>query len=150
MWFVSLPRQATRLRPLVRELPTAGEPLGLVHLRGQISPASILQEQPAEVEVTYQALWDHQFFGIADGLVTSIHIAAVVPDRAGQFKLDVPDLHAQNLGEGEFQFILRAAKSGNIIAFLESADHGHDLAVLSSYPPLVSFVANRLLPVAPH
>jgi hypothetical protein len=119
------------------------KPLERVHLRGQISPASILQDQPAEVEVTYQAVWGNEFFGIADGMVPSIHIATVVPDRTGQFELDVPDLHAQNLGNGEFLLILRAAKSRNIIAFLESPDDGHGLAVLSSYPPLVRFVTNR-------
>ena len=53
-----------------------------------------------------------------DGPVTAIGIATVVPDEKGQFEIAVPDFSKQtNLGEGEFQFILRKTKSGNIITF---------------------------------
>ncbi len=118
------------------------KPLGSVHLRGQISPAPIAQGEPAEIEVAYEAFWDHTFFGFTDGPVTSIHIATVVPDQAGQFEVDVPDLHAQNLGEGQFQLTLKAVKSGNPIAGLKPYNSASGLAVLSSYPSLVTFVAN--------
>jgi hypothetical protein len=115
-------------------------------LRGQVSPISITQDyQPAEVEVDYLAMWDHQFFGIMDGPVTSLHIATVVPEEKGQFEVAVPDFSKQtNLGEGEFQFILRQTTTGNIIAFLKptSEDRGDvGLKVRPSYPPVTQFLA---------
>jgi hypothetical protein len=119
----------------------ACKPLRSVQVRGQISPASILENKPAEIQVAYLAFWDHKFFGIADGIVTRIHIATVIPDQTGRFEVDVPDLHAQNLGEGEFQFTLRAVNSWNLIASLESSEDAFGLPVLSSYPQLVTFIA---------
>jgi hypothetical protein len=139
------------------EIPTQGttlsrslscKPLGRILLRGQISPISIIQDHPpAEVEVEYLAMWGHQFFGIMDGPVTSLHVATVVPDEKGQFEVAVPDFSKQpNLGEGEFQFILRQTTTGNIIAFLRptSVERGDvGLKVRPSYPPLTQFLANR-------
>jgi hypothetical protein len=92
-------------------------PLAQKILHGQITPASITQ-QPSEVEVTYLAMWDHCFFGIADGLVTTIPVATAIPDQNGNFEVTLPDFSAQaNLGEAEFRFTLREIKIGNIIAF---------------------------------
>ena len=139
------------------EIPTQGTTLsrslsckllGRILLRGQISPISITQDyQPAEVEVGYLAMWDHQFFGIMDGPVTFLHVATVIPDEKGQFEVAVPDFSKQtNLSEGEFQFILRQTATGNIIAFLKptSEDSGAvGLKVRPSYPPLTQFLANR-------
>jgi hypothetical protein len=117
-------------------------------LRGQISPMSITQEhQPAEVVVDYLLMWDHQFFGISDGPVTSIHVATVVPDEEGQFEVAVPDFSTQtNVGEGEFQFILRRTTTGNIIALLKPTGENRDylgLKVRPSYPPVTQFLPNR-------
>jgi hypothetical protein len=140
---LEIPMQGTTLsRPLSCKL------LGRILLRGQISPMSITQEhQPAEVVVDYLAMWDHQFFGIMDGPVTSIHVATVVPDEEGQFEVAVPDFSTQtNLGEGEFQFILRQTTTGNIIAFLKPTGENRDylgLKVRPSYPPVTQFLANR-------
>ena len=122
--------------------------LGRILLRGQISPVLITQRhQPAEVVVDYLAMWDHQFFGIMDGAVTSIHVATVVPDEEGQFEVAVPDFSKQtNLGEGEFQFILRQTTTGNIIAFLKPTGQGRDslgLKVRPFYPPVTRFLANQ-------
>ena len=60
---LEIPTQGTNLsRSLSCKL------LGRILLRGQISPISITQDyQPAEVEVDYLAMWDHQFFSIMDG-----------------------------------------------------------------------------------
>lgn len=126
------------------------KPLAYIHLRGQISPASMVQDQSARVEVTYQVLWAHQFYGISDGPVTSVPIATVVPDGAGNFEVDIPDFSAQKLGNADFELVLRAAKSGNILAFLEPQVESRNREVLSSYPPLVTFVARTPQPVVPH
>jgi hypothetical protein len=122
--------------------------LGRILLRGQISPVSITRDyQAAEVEVDYLAMWDHQFFGIVDGPVTSLHVASVIPDEKGQFEVAVPDFSRQtNLGEGEFQFTLRQTTTGNIIASLEptSEDRGDvGLKVRPSYPAVIQFTAHR-------
>jgi len=120
------------------------EPLGRIWLHGQISPVSILKEQqPAEVVVDYLALWDHKFFGIMDGMVTTIRVATIVPDENGQFEAAVPDFGKQsNLGEGEFQFTLLHT-NGNIIASLKPV--GEDggslgLKVRLSYAPITQFL----------
>lgn len=117
-------------------------PLGQKILHGQITPAPITQ-QPSEVEVTYLAMWDHRFFGIADGAVTAIPVTSAIPDQNGDFEIMLPDFSAQaNLGEGEFTFTLREIKTRNIIAFLSPADdaRGHQgLKVEASYPSLVRF-----------
>jgi hypothetical protein len=92
-------------------------PLAQKILHGQITPTPITQQR-SEVEVTYLAMWDHRFFGIADGPVTAIRVTTAIPDQNGDFELTLPDFSAQaNLGEGEFSFTLREIKTRNIIAF---------------------------------
>ena len=140
---LEIPIKGTTLsRPLSCKL------LGRILLRGQISPISIIQDYPPpKVEVDYLAMWDHQFFGIMDGPVTSLHVATVVPDEKGQFEVAVPDFSKQtNLGEGEFQLILRQTTTGNIIAFLKATSEDRDdvgLKVRPSYPQVTQFLANR-------
>jgi hypothetical protein len=128
-----------------RRLPC--KPLGSLSLRGQIFPVSLTLEQPTEVEVLYLATWAHQFFGISDGLVTTIHLATVVPDGDGQFEVKLPDLHKQTeLGDGLYQFLLRHRSTGNIIAFLRPVEAGANadgLKVGSYYAPVVQFMAER-------
>jgi hypothetical protein len=117
-------------------------PLAQKILHGQITPAPITQ-QPSEVEVTYLAMWDHRFFGIADGFVTAIPVTTAIPDQNGNFEVTLPDFSAQaNLGEAEFRFTLREIKTGNIIAFVSPADDARrpqGLKVEASYPPLIRF-----------
>lgn len=126
-----------------RQLPC--KPLGWLLLRGQILPVSITQEQPTRVEVVYLAVWSNRFFGIFDGPVTTIRIGAVVPDENGQFEVRLPDFSQQmNLGDGEFDFVLRRARGGNIVASLrpaEATSTTYALKVSSSYPPLIQFIA---------
>jgi hypothetical protein len=104
--------------------------------------------QPSEIEVTYLADWDHRFFGIEDGPVTTIRVATAFPDQMGQFEIPLPDFHAQSdLGDGEFQFTLRQTRTRNIIAFLQptgSLVGSRGLKVQASYPPLVHFSAMRV------
>jgi hypothetical protein len=111
-------------------------------LRGQITPAPTMQ-QPSEVEVTYLAMWDHRFFGIADGPVTAIRVTTAIPDQNGNFEVTLPDFSVQaNLGEAEFRFTLREIKTRNIIAFLSptaDAPGPQGLNVEASYPALIQF-----------
>lgn len=123
------------------------KPLERISLHGQISPVSITQEQPTGVVVDYLALWDHKFFGIMDGMVTTIRLATIIPDQNGHFEIAIPDFHKQtNLGEGEFRFTLAGTKSGNIIAFLKPTDEDRDsqgLRVRTSYEPVIQFLADQ-------
>jgi hypothetical protein len=117
-------------------------PLAQKILHEQITPPPVAQK-PSEVEITYLAMWDRRFFGIADGPVTTIRVTMAIPDQNGTFEVMLPDFSAQaNLGEGEFTFTLREMKTRNIFALLSSADDArgpHGLKVEASYPPLVQF-----------
>jgi hypothetical protein len=127
-----------------RHLPC--KPLASITLLGRILPVSMTLEEPTEVEVSYLAMWDHQFFGISDGMVTTIRLATVVPDDNGRFEVKLPDLYKQKLGDGLFQFLLRHSITGNIIASLrplESDTDSDGLKVRSSYPPVMQFVAEK-------
>ena len=122
--------------------------LGRVPLHGRILPASAAQIPGIEVEIRYEADWDHEFFGIADGMVTTIHLAMVIPDEVGQFDTELPDFFKQaDLGKGSFQFMLRDKASGNIIAMLKPENMPRfisGLAIRSSYPPFVLFSAESI------
>lgn len=124
----------------------ACRPLGRVPLHERISPLSNAQTAKIEVEATYLAEWDHEFFGVTDGPVTNIHIATTTPDEEGHFEVELPDFFSQaELGVGSFQFLLRDSTSGNIIATLKPvnmAKYFNGLAVRSSYEPFVEFSAD--------
>ncbi len=124
-------------------------PFGSVWFRGQLLPASTTRAQSREIEVNYLAWWSHGFFGIADGPVTTIRLGTVRPDREGKFEIALPDFYKQpSLRDGAIQFILRDAKTGNIIAFLKPTETIPNspgwLSVQASYP-IVQFVAKGQL-----
>ena len=127
--------------------------LGRVPLRGRILPAYEAQTPGIEVEIRYEADWDHEFFGIADGMVTTIPLATVIPDEVGQFETELPDFFKQaDLGKGSFQFMLRDKASGNIIAMLKPENMPRfigGLAIRSSYAPFVLFSADKSISTPP-
>jgi hypothetical protein len=127
--------------------------LGRVPLRGRISPVSRPQISGVEVEINYEADWDHEFFCISDGMVTSIQVAAVIPDEDGQFEVELPDFFNQaDLGKGSFQFVLRNRSSGNIIAMLKPGNIPRfvgGLAIRSSYDPFVLFSVDPSISTPP-
>jgi hypothetical protein len=94
-------------------------------------------------------MWSHAFFGIADGPVTTIRLGTVRPDRDGKFEIALPNFYKQSsLRDGAIQFILREAKTGNIISFLkpaETAPNSPDwLKVEASYPIVQLIAAGEL------
>jgi len=119
------------------------QPLATVPLRGQILPAAMAQYQAIEVEISYLAVWAHEFYDISDGPLTTIRIGTAVPDKNGQFQFELPDLKRQeDLGLGAFKFIVRQPKTGNIIGLLDAdptASNAYGLEVRASYDPLVRF-----------
>ena len=72
--------------------------LGRVPLHGKILPVPVAQTPGIEVEIGYEADWDHEFLGIMDGMVTTIHVATVIPDEVGRFEVELPDLQPDNPG----------------------------------------------------
>ncbi len=126
-----------------RQLPC--KPLAWIPLHGQISPASLIQAQPVEIEIEYLALWDHRFFGIMDGLVTSIRLGTVLSRENGEFDIQLPDFYNQaSMREGAFGFTLRGAGGRHLRGRLEPTPGGpipYRLEVRSSYAPGVQFIA---------
>lgn len=120
--------------------------LGTVPLPGRILRIPAIQAPGLEVEVSYEADWDHEFFGIADGPVTTVHVATVTPDEAGQFQVELPDFFKQaDLGKCSFRFLLREKASGNIVAMLKPENMPQffgTLAIGRSYAPFVLFSAD--------
>jgi hypothetical protein len=134
-----------------RSLPCKA--LGRVPLHGRILPVQAAQIPGIEVEIGYEADWDHEFFGIMDGLVTTIQIATVIPDEDGRFEVELPDFFKQaDLGRGSFQFMLRNKASGNIIAMLKPKNMPQfisGLAIRPSYAPFVLFSADTSISTPP-
>lgn len=125
----------------------ACKPLGRVPLHGRTLSIPVAEKSGVTIEICYMADWDHAFFGIADGTITAVHVATVVPDENGRFEVELPDfLRQTDLGKGSFQLILRNQASHNIIAFLKpenAAQSFGELAVSTSYAPFVLFSADR-------
>jgi len=121
--------------------------LGTIAMHGQISPASIKPAQPALVEITYVALWSHQFFGIADGPIVTIPVGTAMPDSEGRFEVQLPDYARQSgLGDGVFQFVLRQGSDRETSITLSPAlevGKMDGLKVCSSYPFLIQFLAEN-------
>jgi hypothetical protein len=116
-------------------------PLGSIPIEARILDIPGTREQNLQIEVNYVATWSHQFFGISDGAVTTIRLASVPLHADGSFSTTLPDLYQQpRLRNGELEFILRSARTGNIIAFLKPADAapnaGDWVHVQASYPVL--------------
>lgn len=131
----------------IRTIPC--KELGQVPLHGRILLVSTGQTPGLEVEIRYEADWDHEFFGIADGMTTSIQIATVIPDEDGRFEVELPDFFSQaGLGKGSLQFLLRNKSSGNIMAILKPVNMSQyfgGLAIRSSYEPFALFSADMSL-----
>ena len=96
------------------------------------------------MEISYEADWDHRFFGIGDGFVTSFQIATAIPEDDGRFEVELPDFFKQaDLGKGSLLFLLRKKVGGNIIATLKPANTSQfEVEIRSSYAPFVLFSAD--------
>lgn len=67
------------------------ERLPRVTLEGQIVPKGILAGHQAAVRIEYLASWDHEFFGIMDGMVEQFELAMAPLDSDGNFSVELPD-----------------------------------------------------------
>jgi hypothetical protein len=124
-----------------------------ITLVGRISPASLINHKGATVSVDYMAGWACAFFGFQECMVPQISFGPVKPDAEGIFTIELPDFswdsNAYDSDDGTgLQVILREAKTGNILVFLEPAwdalrTASGNLRISTSYPQDMVFVARR-------
>jgi len=117
-------REVIRLRPL-RSLTLSGHVISAAH------------PERLTIEVVYLAEWEHEFFGILDGLVSSFAVASTPLASDGSFTLTLPDLlHDPIVGarkdRGSFTLHVRETKGWNLVGSttLElAAEYPRDLMV---------------------
>jgi hypothetical protein len=125
------------------------EDLPSITFNGRVELPEPLRSRPYEVEITYMAYWDHDFFGIAEGMVSSFHLARVTPDEGGAFHVLLPNFTKDAVTESfhrnaGLQFIARERDTGNIVSFLVPAHKEQknlrDLPIRPKYPTPVVFM----------
>jgi hypothetical protein len=77
-----------------RHLPT-------ISLRGRISPLPLAGER-LFLTISYEAWWDHHFFGFADGMVQSFKVGTAFVQSDGHFQVQIPDF-SKDLVTNEMQ-----------------------------------------------
>jgi len=131
------------------------EDLPPMTFNGRVELPEPLRTRPYEVEITYMAYWAHDFFGIADGPITTFHLARVTPDEGGAFQVLLPNFTKDVVTESShrnagLQFIARERHTGNIVSFLvpakEEQKNLRDLPIKPKYPTPVVF---KPLPESP-
>ena len=122
-------------------------PIRQTTLRGQIPADAIPQNKAVQVNVEYLGLWTHDFFGIGDGIVMTLHMAKAIPAKDGSFEIEVPDFSSQSkLGDAAFELTLLDAKTGNVLASLKTGDetgNAYGLEVRPDYPQVIQFTAEK-------
>ncbi|MBO0857578.1 MAG: hypothetical protein J2P21_03815 [Chloracidobacterium sp.] len=123
------------------------KPLPSVQLSGRIVAPEGSARKDFKIEVSYLAFWDHEFFGIADGFVTTIKLASVDMRPDGSFSVAIPDFARDPSldsfrEKGMIRLISRESKTGNCAYTLESAERpGADAEfdVAAKYDKLVLY-----------
>lgn len=129
------------------------EVLPRLTLRGQIVPRSILSGHQAIVRIYYLATWDHEFFGLADGIVQQFDLAQAAPDSNGDFSVELPDFTADprtRRGENnDASLILRIVDKETLnsladqLTFGEYGEPDGQLRIQSWYPKLTIRAAKQ-------
>jgi hypothetical protein len=103
------------------------KPLPTVHLSGKIVTPEGSPLKGFKVEVIYLAYWGYEFFGIADGFVTTFKLASADVKQDGPFSTAVPDFTldpaiAPFMEKGVIGLRARDPRTGNFAYRLESAE----------------------------
>src|SRR5208337_1307228 len=131
------------------------EDLPPVTFNGKVELPEPLRSRPYEVEINYMAYWAHDFFGIADGAVTTFLLARVTPDEGGAFQVLLPNFTKDVVTESfhrnaGLQFIARERDTGNIVSFLVLAkEEWKNLRDLPLKPKYHTPVVFKPLPESP-
>jgi hypothetical protein len=139
------------VHPLSESEKTADVPcedLPPLTFNGKVEFPEAPRRRPYEVEITYMAYWANDFFGVADGPVTTFDLAQVTPDERGAFHVILPNF-TKDAATGSFhrnaglRFIARERESGNIVSLLAPANvqgkNSRDLALKAKYATEVIF-----------
>jgi hypothetical protein len=122
-----------------------------VKLSGEVVPSELVRDKNTELVITYMAYWAHEFYGISDGIVTTLQAATVSPGANGMFQVDLPyfSIDAANSSaqlRSGFMLTLRDSKTGNYIGNDLEPDvtelrlyQAPGLRIRSQYPDVVSF-----------
>ena len=115
---------------------------------GRVELPEALRHRPYEVEIIYMAYWAHEYFGIADGPVTTFTLARATPDNDGAFQVELPNFTKDVATESYhrdagLRFVAREPNTGNIVFLLAPAtlqgEGPGDLAIKPKYPNEVIF-----------
>jgi hypothetical protein len=131
------------------------EHLPVIKLTGQLPP-ELAGKENAEIVIRYMAYWSHEFFGIADGPVSSFEIAKATPASDGRFEIDLPDFAQDRTSTtftrpADFQLTLRDSKTWNPIArnlepeLPEFRTRTRELLIQSVYPANMRFLPSPTL-----
>ncbi len=111
-------------------------PLGTRRLRGKILGPII--DGPLAIDVTYDPLWSHGFFGIADGMTATVHVARVTIAR-GEFTVDLPDLVSEGVGFFDFTLIDLSTGRASTLTPVQNGKTADPLRAQASYEAPVEF-----------
>ena len=121
-----------------------------VKLSGRITNSELVTGKNVEVVVTYMAFWAHEFYGIADGMVTQFRVATVSPDLNGIFQVGVPYFRADATASSKelrasLRLMLRDSQTENPVVWNlepempELRAEDHSLQIRSHYPEGLKF-----------
>jgi hypothetical protein len=131
------------------------EDLPPITFNGRVELPEPLRRRPYEVEITYMAYWAHGFFGIAEGPVTTFHLARVTPDEGGAFQVILPNFTKDAVTESfhrnaGLRFIAREHETGNIVCLLGPVNvQSKNLQDLPLKPKFPTEVVFKPLPESP-
>ena len=124
------------------------EDLPSITFNGRVELPEPLRTRPYEVEIKYMAYWAHDFFGIAEGMVSSFHLARVTPDEGGAFHVLLPNFTKDAVTESfhrnaGLRFIAQERDTRKMVSFLvpakEEGKNLRDLPIKPKYPTPVVF-----------
>ncbi|MGB7622295.1 MAG: hypothetical protein WBN92_08100 [Terriglobia bacterium] len=103
-------------------------PLPMIHMSGRVVLPENAETPNFNIEFQYLATWDHEFFGIQDGMVQTFIVATAAVGRDGFFTAELPDFTRDPVVQsfkwkGDIQLIARDPKTGNFAYDLEMENH---------------------------
>jgi hypothetical protein len=111
------------------------KPLSSIRLSGKVILPKSHGVADLRIEATYLAYWGHEFFGIADGMISAFTVASTSVSEDGSFSTTVPDFaHDSSIKsfkqKGVVRLTLREPNTGNILYSLERANNpGRDVEI---------------------
>jgi hypothetical protein len=111
------------------------EPLPSIRLSGRVMLPKRDGVADLNIEATYLAYWGHEFFGIADGMVSAFFVASTRVSEDGSFSTTIPDFaHDSSINffkqKGVIRLSLREPNTGNMPYRLERANNsGRDVEI---------------------